>query len=590
MRKKPKRLSVSSDRDSSHNTEEDSEEQSFGDWPESNALIDDDANCEADIQSECLEVPGTGKLAKTIRKREKHQAEVQAISAAELDRLTRVLHPELVSRTKNHRQDTSQGLNEDAIEENITFNPHFIKHSNIGAMISDKKAYKANVQQKIRGLPDDSEQRKAFLDSILEHLGLNSTLKRTTKGRKALAKLRTAISDDIQSVANEEAERMQRMAGYWRYVNRRQYNHMIRMNELWDWATGAKLPEIEEELDDHGSAESESDVALSNSTELGSSDTGTPPAEMEKEVGDLRLDEVVVPKLTRGKSDTELTTPNQAPEMPEEPCIILSPCFREGSLTLWQERPNEHTSRSIVPSRSANSESQASPDDNLGSGMGDITPRNAPNIPTFKDMLTLGNGRINSAEETKVRTNDRSSSLTPDTRHLASKENNPPNTPLPYRRALSVPAEQPPPISKDANNRYKGLKIELPAPREEETSNIPSTPITARLVPSSQRSAPLPAAGSPDVNSTETSNDSKAEDFPALPQTASLTASAEAGLERAKPKPKSISISLEMAEHFQAMEGVGKGKKRGRGGWGSTGGRGAARVGKGRESGGWTVA
>ena len=46
---------------------------------------------------------------------------------------------------------------------------------------------------------------------------------------------------------------MQRMAGYWRYVNKRTYNAMIRTNKLWDWSTGEKLPEVEvDENDDLG--------------------------------------------------------------------------------------------------------------------------------------------------------------------------------------------------------------------------------------------------------------------------------------------------------------------------------------------------
>lgn len=38
-----------------------------------------------------------------------------------------------------------------------------------------------------------------------------------------------------------------RMAGYWRYANRRTYNVMVRNNQLWDWTTGTKLEEVDEE-------------------------------------------------------------------------------------------------------------------------------------------------------------------------------------------------------------------------------------------------------------------------------------------------------------------------------------------------------
>ena len=48
---------------------------------------------------------------------------------------------------------------------------------------------------------------------------------------------------------NDQVETMQRMAGYWRYANKRTYNEMVRNNEIWDWATGEKLPEITEEAE-----------------------------------------------------------------------------------------------------------------------------------------------------------------------------------------------------------------------------------------------------------------------------------------------------------------------------------------------------
>ena len=49
------------------------------------------------------------------------------------------------------------------------------------------------------------------------------------------------------------------MAGYRRYANRRTYNQMVKNNELWDWAAGQKLPEIEEENELESNEEEDED-------------------------------------------------------------------------------------------------------------------------------------------------------------------------------------------------------------------------------------------------------------------------------------------------------------------------------------------
>jgi hypothetical protein len=91
---------------------------------------------------------------------------------------------------------------------------------------------------------------------ILINLGIKLTTDKGEKGRKnLLAKLGSAIKDDIEIVANEAKETMKRQAGYWRYVNKRTYNAMVRNSKLVNWETGERLRELE--LDD-GSSEEES--------------------------------------------------------------------------------------------------------------------------------------------------------------------------------------------------------------------------------------------------------------------------------------------------------------------------------------------
>lgn len=109
---------------------------------------------------------------------------------------------------------------------------------------------------------DDSQ-----ITAILQRLGIHNDilLDRSKKCRSLLARLRHDIYLDLVSVDNEERETMMRMAGYWRYVNRRTYNAMVRNNQLWDWATGAKLEELE--VTDHETEDGDEDAQAAISQE-----------------------------------------------------------------------------------------------------------------------------------------------------------------------------------------------------------------------------------------------------------------------------------------------------------------------------------
>ncbi|KAI9836653.1 MAG: hypothetical protein M1819_001287 [Sarea resinae] len=87
------------------------------------------------------------------------------------------------------------------------------------------------------------------VEAILARLGVQQSSS-GSKQRKGLAeKLSQAIRGDLDVVDNENRETMMRMAGYWRYVNKKTYNHMVENNTIWDWHTGARLARVEEEED-----------------------------------------------------------------------------------------------------------------------------------------------------------------------------------------------------------------------------------------------------------------------------------------------------------------------------------------------------
>lgn len=160
---------------------------------------------------------------------------------------------------------------------------------------------------------NNAEQVYEISTVILKTLGIKTSIAKATKARKILdSKLRTAIVNDLIAVDNEQAETMERMAGYWRYANRRTYNQMVENNELWDWATGAKLQKIEEESDLEVIEEEEesleggtSEESISEFTPLTSPESWTDDS-YEPAIGDVSL----FPKTTEGGDD--IRTPTQA--------------------------------------------------------------------------------------------------------------------------------------------------------------------------------------------------------------------------------------------------------------------------------------
>ena len=185
------------------------------------------------------------------------------------------------------------GLPFDAtINANITFNTRTFRFSSLRADIHAKKIIKANgdpnrtPSSKTPATPTSSPQDSPLITAILHRLGIPAAPLHPHKDRKVqLALLRSHIATDLECVDNEDRETMMRMAGYWRYVNRRTYNAMVLNNQLWDWETGAKLEEIEEgEVDDEngegGSLDGETEVA-------------SPPAVVEDYGADFELGDQV---------------------------------------------------------------------------------------------------------------------------------------------------------------------------------------------------------------------------------------------------------------------------------------------------------
>lgn len=216
-------------------------------WDNNSSSLNNDADEGEQRWAGAMENADVRRAAKAERKVAKNQVRFDVITKEDLQVIQEALHPP--PKLPTEETDlilNGQGLADNStIDENIIFNPHTFTWAKLRERIREKKIAKNNgIKQQAPNTPQRIEE---LLSPIFASLCISPDLSKASRCRKSLdAKLRVAILKDITAFENEQAETMQRMAGYWRYVNRRTYNSMVRNNELWDWATGEKLPEIAE--------------------------------------------------------------------------------------------------------------------------------------------------------------------------------------------------------------------------------------------------------------------------------------------------------------------------------------------------------
>lgn len=219
-------------------------------WDNNSSTLNNDDDDLNERKQQCwsggMENADARKAAKAERKAAKNQVLFEIITQQDLARVEEALHPE--SDQQASEISKGQGLADNrTIDENIAFNANTFKWSRLRQAVHVKKTAKNNGG---KHRPNTSEQDDEILGPIFASLGMSTNLSKANKQRKSLdAKLRVAILGDLVAFKNDQVETMQRMAGYWRYANRRTYNEMVRNNDIWDWATGEKLPEITEEAE-----------------------------------------------------------------------------------------------------------------------------------------------------------------------------------------------------------------------------------------------------------------------------------------------------------------------------------------------------
>lgn len=192
------------------------------------------------------------KVAKAKRKTAKGRKNVQVITSERLEMIDEVLHPQSYVSDDSINQ-TIQAINREGIvpasgniPKNLALSTNCLKASVRNQIIRANKLAKENKGRK-RHLPQDA-QENPLVATLLEKLGIKASLPHATKKRNDMVgKLQRLIQKDLITVDNEDRETMTRMAGYWRYVNRKTYNYMVRHYLLWDWETGGQLEEVDAE-------------------------------------------------------------------------------------------------------------------------------------------------------------------------------------------------------------------------------------------------------------------------------------------------------------------------------------------------------
>ncbi|KAL8712927.1 MAG: hypothetical protein Q9220_002785 [cf. Caloplaca sp. 1 TL-2023] len=248
--------------DEFHVAPERDEEAGRGDWGDSSTLEDDDSiSGKRQIQADEAIRPSP-TVTKAQSKRAKHCGSVQVITSDLMDAIAVALHPERPHHGPKANLSAKRGsspLSNEIIHDNISFNTNCFEPKSLRQSHRARKLLQANGGGKVPPLLDP--QNDPDITFALECLGIPHCPQHASKERSSLEKqLRIAVREDLQKVENEDQETMMRMAGYWRYVNRKTYNFMVRQNQIWDWATGEKLEEVEDNDEDGFTHEIDEDI------------------------------------------------------------------------------------------------------------------------------------------------------------------------------------------------------------------------------------------------------------------------------------------------------------------------------------------
>lgn len=420
------------------------------------------------------------------------------------------------------------------IDKNIVFNANCFRWSSFRQSVYEKKALKSNGSPRSVNL-ENPEQIGEILTLAFKRLGIKTNLAEAAKARKVLdSKLRNAILKDLAALENEQAETMQRMAGYWRYANRRTYNQMVENNELWDWATGAKLQKVEEESG--LGAIQEGDESLEEGTSDRSPPDVTPTTSPEScwdytyelGPGDLPL----FPRTFAYEEEDGVETPTAATHARQSAIHkTAAETTRSGLQQHHVQDPTYSPGRSPGPTRTFTVPSPSPSDDDPYDGdwefcesptkTNHIIPK--PHKPARNPLSTQTPNakRTLFAGKKDTRTPNKAAFI----REASPPQTTSPETNSPWPKTPQPTAQLMPPSSTDIHNPFGNLDRDIPAPCDDPKTPEPPLPSAARtkvlnIVIPPQPSPPVLEEGW-EIQGAQGKMNKK--DFPALAKTKTKT-------------------------------------------------------------------
>ncbi|KKY27485.1 hypothetical protein UCRPC4_g01080 [Phaeomoniella chlamydospora] len=219
-----------------------------------------------------------GKLEKSKAKALKNQERFDSgVTSQDVQAVKEAIHGKEDRVLATHNDDDVDVI----IQRNIAF---------VAAVHASKKIYQAKGVETLtnkdkQAFTTDAMTRR--VDDILEALDLSVVSSSTTpnipqvagqqstpakrgkidgksrKERQALVnKVRTLIFEDIEKCDADDTNTLIRMAGYYRYANKQILGKMLVNHEDWEWATGERVQQVDEdEPEDEGEGYEDAEVA-----------------------------------------------------------------------------------------------------------------------------------------------------------------------------------------------------------------------------------------------------------------------------------------------------------------------------------------
>jgi hypothetical protein len=175
------------------------------------------------FSSPTTEGPLTKKERKAIKKAKKVSEMVKVVSSADIDFVSKVLHPD---EAEADDIDLERQLVEDP---DIHLNRSFHKGTS-----NTTEMRRQFVQKRKTGGKEEAHVDPDELDGLLQLLNVSPlTSKSTVEEKAVVTDLRKKIEDDLVREQHEKDLMMMRKAGFWRWASKKAYKRLVQHGKIW---------------------------------------------------------------------------------------------------------------------------------------------------------------------------------------------------------------------------------------------------------------------------------------------------------------------------------------------------------------------